>query len=218
MATSKTRTKIADALMTLAAERPWNDVTLEALAERAGVTLAALRASYDGRLAVLADFVRSVDEGVLAGIDPTLATETPRERLFDLLFARFEALAPHKQAIRNLGRAARRDPLLAFCLNNIATTSMVWMLAAAGIPAQGGRGMLRAQALAVVWARVMRVWLGDNDPGLASTMAALDKRLREAERAAKRLDWLEQCLCPRRTSRPGGERASGLDLSEGHPS
>ena len=218
MAKQKPQRKITDALMALAAERPWEEVTLEAIAERAGVTLSALRASYDGRLAVLADFVRSVDETVLAGIDPTLATETPRERLFDLLFARFEALAPHKQAIRNLGRAARRDPLLALCLNGIATTSMVWMLAAAGLPAQGARGMLRAQALAVVWARVMRVGLGDNDPGLASTMAALDKRLKEAERAAKRLHRLEQCLCPRRSSRAGSERASDLDLSEGHPS
>lgn len=218
MPRQKPRNKIADALMALAAERPWNELTLEALAERAGVTLSALRASYDGRLAVLADFVRSVDERVLAGVDPTLATESPRERLFDLLFARFEALAPHKQAIRNLGRAARRDPLFALCLNNITTTSMVWMLAAAGIPAQGGRGMLRAQALAGVWARVMRVWLGDNDPGLAPTMAALDKRLREVERAAKRLDWLEQCLCMRRGSRSGSAQASDLDLSEGHPS
>ena len=218
MAKPKPQQKIVDALMGLAAERPWDEVTLEALAERAGITLSALRASYDGRLGVLADFVRSVDEGVLAGIDPTLATETPRERLFDLLFARFEALAPHKQAVRNLGRAARRDPPLALCLNGIATTSMVWMLAAAGIPAQGARGMLRGQALAVVWARVMRVWLGDNDPGLASTMAALDKRLREAERAAKRLDRLERCLCWPRSSRSGNAPAGDLDLSEGHPS
>src|SRR5262245_38182420 len=104
MAKPKPQQKIVDALMALAAERSWDEVTLEAVAERAAVTLAALRASYDGRLAILADFVRSVDETVLAGIDPSLATESPRERLFDLLFARFEALAPHKQAIRNLGR------------------------------------------------------------------------------------------------------------------
>jgi AcrR family transcriptional regulator len=214
----KPRNKITDALMALAAERRWEEVTLEALAERAGVTLSALRASYDGRLAVLADFVRSVDEHVLAGIDPSLATDKRRERLFDLLYARFEVLAPHKQAIRNLGRAAMRDPLFALCLNNIGTTSMVWMLAAAGVPAQGLRGMLRAQALAVVWGRVMRVWLSDNDPGLGPTMEALDKRLREAERAAKRLDRLEQCFCPPRQSRSRTAPTSDVDLSEGHPS
>jgi AcrR family transcriptional regulator len=216
MAKPKPQQKIVDALMALTSERAWDEVTLEAIAERAGVTLAALRASYDGRLAVLSDFVRGVDESVLGGIDPTLATESPRERLFDLLFARLEALAPHKQAIGNLAKAARRDPVLAFCLNGITTTSMVWMLSAAGIAAQGGRGALRAQALALIYARVMHVWLRDSDPGLAPTMAALDKRLREAERAAKRLHQLEQCLRPRRKSQSA--QAGDLDLSEGHPS
>ena len=216
LAKAKPQQKIINALMALASERAWDEVTLEAIAERAGTTLAAVRASYDGRLAVLADFVRGVDENVLAGIDASLATEGPRERLFDLLFARFEALAPHKQAIQNLVKAARRDPLLAFCLNGITTTSMVWMLSAAGIGAQGARGAFRAQALALVYARVMRVWLRDTDPGLSATMAALDKHLREAERAAIRLHRLEQCLRPRRTSRR--EQAGDLDLSEGHPS
>lgn len=218
MPKAKPRDKILDALMALAAERPWEEVTLEALAERAGVTLASLRAAYDGRLAVLADYVRSVDEKVLAGIDPELANEPPREKLFDQLFARLEMHAPHKQAIHNLGRAARRDPLFALELNRIVATSMVWMLAASGIPAEGARGMMRAQALALIWARVLRVWLSDDDPGLAKTMAALDKHLREAERAAKRLDWLKQCLRPNARSAPreaGG--GNGLDLPEGHP-
>ena len=141
MPKQKPQRKITDALMALAAERPWDEVTLEALAERAGVTLSALRASYDGRLAVLADFVRGVDESVLAGIDPTVATETPRERLFDLLFARFEALA-RTSGDPQSRRAARRDPPRAL-LNGIATTSLVWMLPATlGLP--GGEGAAQA--------------------------------------------------------------------------
>ncbi len=52
-----------------------------------------------------------VDEGVLKGIDPELAAEAPRERLFDILFARFEAHTPHKKAIRSIARAALVDPL-----------------------------------------------------------------------------------------------------------
>jgi AcrR family transcriptional regulator len=207
--------------MALAAERPWEDVTLEALAERAGVTLSALRAAYDGRVAVLADYVRSIDEKVLAGLDAGLANEAPREKLFDLLFARFEALAAHREAVRSLGRAARRDPLFALELNRIVATSMVWMLAAAGIPAHGVRGMLRAQALALIWSRVIGVWLDDDDAGLARTMAALDKELRRAERAAMQLDWLRNCLGRPLRSTAGSRGdgpASELDLSEGHPS
>ncbi len=205
-------------MMALAAERSWNEVTLAAIAERAGVTLAELRAQFDGRLAILADYIGRIDEQVLKGIDPELAAEAPRERLFDVLFARFEAHTPHKAALRNVARAALADPLLALALNRLVTQSMAWMLAAAGIPATGRRGLVRAQGLALVWARVMRTYLDDDDPGLARTMAALDKRLREAERVALRLDWLDRIISRRGgvVREPGAPEGDG-ELPEGHP-
>ena len=222
MVQPKTRNRIVDSLMELAAERPWDEVTLEAVAARAGVTLSTLRAAFDGRAAILAEFARRIDGDVLSGLDAEMAEEAPRERLFDVLFSRFEVLGPYKQAIRNLGVAARRDPLLALELNAITTRSMNWMLSAAGIPASGLSGRLRAQGLAFVWARTMRVWLDDDDPGLARTMAELDTRLRQGERAALRLHRLQRVFGARRrrapetTTAPDPRKAS--DLAEGHPS
>ena len=221
MVQPKTRNKIMDMLMALAAERPWHEVTLEALAERSSLTLSGLRAAYDGRVAILADFVRRIDERVLAGMDADMAGEARRERLFDLLFSRLEALGPHRQAIRNLGEAARRDPLLALELNRIVTVSMAWMLNAAGIPATGAMGLARAQGLALVWARVMRVWLDDDDAGLARTMATLDAQLRQAERRARRLGRLGRIVGGfRRQPFPKREpeKPEPRDLAEGHPS
>ena len=222
MVQPKTRNKIIDALMELAAERPWDEVRLETIAERAGIPLSALRAAYDGRLAILADFVRRVDERVLAATDPDMAGEAPRERLFDVLFNRFEAFGPYKEAIRNLGRAVTRDPLLALELNALATGSMAWMLSAAGIPSTGARGRVWAQGLAFVWARTMRVWLDDDDPGLARTMAELDKRLRQAERTAMRLNRLTSIFGGGSRRRPATPPPpvgdDERDLAEGHPS
>lgn len=215
----KTRNRIVDALMALAGERPWDDVTFEAIAARSGMTLAALRAAYDGRLAILADFVRRIDERVLEAVDPEMAGEAPRERLFDVLFSRFEQLRPHRPAIHNLVRAACRDPLLALALNRITTGSMAWMLAGAGIRATGGEGIFRAQGLALVWAQTMRVWLHDDDPGLARTMAELDRQLRRGERALIRLDCLKRVLCLPRSRRSQRTAAPPPDagLAEGHP-
>ena len=110
MAKPKPQQKIVDALMALAAERPWDEVTLEAVAERAGVTLAALRADYDGRRRHPRRFhPRASTRRVLAGIDPTLASEAPRERLFDVLFARFEAL--RRTSRRSAHRPRRRGAI-----------------------------------------------------------------------------------------------------------
>lgn len=221
MVQPKTRNRIIDSLMELAAERPWEEVTLEMLAERVGVTLSGLRAAYDGRIAVIADFSRRIDERVLAELDADLAEEAARERLFDVLFSRLEALAPYKAAIRNLGVASRRDPLLALELNRIVAGSMAWMLSGAGIDAVGATGLVRAQGLTLVWARVLRTWLDDHDPGLARTMAELDTRLRQAERSVRRVHRLGGLLQGFRRSRPVRQdpaRANGVDAAEGHPS
>jgi hypothetical protein len=62
------------------------------------------------------------------------------------------------------------------------------MLTAADIGASGPRGMLRAQGLAVLFASVLRTWINDDDPGLARTMAALDRALARGQRWSGLLD------------------------------
>ena len=69
-----------------------------------------------------------------------------------------------------------------------AARSLYWMLAAAGIDAEGGRGVLRVPGLMSIYARVFDIWLDDDDTGLARTMAALDSRLRRGERVMQRID------------------------------
>lgn len=199
MVTQKTRDRIIDATMSLLAEEGWESVSLEAIADKAGISLADLRDAYDGRMAILNDLSRRIDKTVLKGIDETMHDEAPRERLFDILYSRFEALEKYRPALRRLAGAVLRDPVLALELNRSVVTSMSWMLSAAGIDNTGPSGILRAQGLALVWGQVMRVWLDDNEPGKARTMAALDRHLRRAERAIIRIDRLGRFL-------PGGRR------------
>lgn len=201
MTTQKVRDKIIDAMLRVMARERWEDVSLEAIASEAGVSLGTLRDSFSGRLAILASFTARIDRRVLDGRDPDMADEAPRERLFDILFARFEALQPHREAVASLVEGSRRDLALTLALNRLVTTSMGWMLSGARIGATGTTGLFRAQGLAFVWVRTMRVWLRDEDPGLARTMAELDRQLRSAERAARRLDRLGRFAPGRRGSR-----------------
>ena len=62
------------------------------------------------------------------------------------------------------------------------------MLHAAGIGTDGVEGGLKVAGLASVYASVFRTWLDDDDPGLARTMAALDRRLRRGERTYARIE------------------------------
>jgi hypothetical protein len=114
--------------------------------------------------------------------------------------------------VRSLLRSARRNPPLALALNGLATRSQQWMLSAAGIEASGPRGLLRAQGLAVLFASVLRTWVHDDDPGLARTMAALDRALARGQRVAGLLDDLWRI--PARLCRLGSRRRRRHDDSE----
>ena len=176
------RGKAIEALMGLLADRRFEDVGLAEVAGRAGIKLSQLRAEFGSTLAILAAHTKEIDRIVLAGGDADMGEEPVHERLLDVLMRRLDALAPHKEAIRSLLRSTRRNPGLAFALNALALRSQKWMLEAAGINASGPRGALRAQGAALMFARVLSVWIDDDEEGLDRTMAALDRGLSGAAR------------------------------------
>jgi AcrR family transcriptional regulator len=182
------RERIIDAFMALLAEKPIERIGFAEIAKAAKVSLADLRGAFASTLAILAAHMRETDRAVLAGGDADMAEEPPRERLFDVLMRRLELLAPHKAAVRSLVRSAARNPGLALALNSLVVRSQQWMLTAADIGASGPRGMLRAQGLALLFASVLRTWIRDEDPGLARTMAALDRALARGQRWSGLLD------------------------------
>ena len=188
------RDKAIAALMALLAERSFEQVGLAEVAGRAGLKLSQLRAEFGSTLAILGAHIKEIDRTVLAGGDVDMAEEPARERLFDVLMRRLEAYAPYKDAVRSIMCSARRSPGLAFALNAMAVRSQRWMLEAAGIGASGPRGALRAQGAALMFARVLSVWIDDEEEGLDRTMAALDRGLSSAERWAGFLDDL--CAIP----------------------
>jgi len=205
------REKIIAAFLTLLAGTSLERISLAEIAGSAGVTLAQLRGEFGSSLAILAAYLKDVDRAVLSEDFSDMEEEPPRERLFDVLMRRLEKLAPHRQAIRSLMRSARRSPPLTLALNGLAVRSQKWMLAAAGIGGSGPRGALRAQGLAVLFSSVLRTWVRDDDPGLARTMAALDRALARGQRFAGFLDdllFIPSRLCrlrPRRRRRDDDE-------------
>jgi AcrR family transcriptional regulator len=183
------RDKIIDAFLALLAEKPIEKIGVGEVATRAALSLAEMRREFATTLEILSAFSARTDEKVLTdGLDPELADAPARERLFDVLMRRIEVLKLHREAIRSLARSTRRDPPFALALNGIALRSAGWMLAAAKIEAGGLQGCARAQGLVYVMARGYRVWVDDDDPGLARTMAALDRELANGERALNFFD------------------------------
>ena len=192
------RERIVQALMRLASDRPWNDIEITDIAQEAGVTLAEFRDHFPSKGAVLGAFSRTIDKAVLEGSTEDLAGEPARERLFDVMMRRIDALTPYKRALRRIFYALRRDPLALAALNQAALNSQRFMLAAAGISTEGPLGLLKLQGAAIVLANTLETWFEDDDPTLARTMARLDRELRRGERVIERAEDFRRLTAPLR--------------------
>ncbi|MGO9174422.1 MAG: TetR family transcriptional regulator [Rhodomicrobium sp.] len=185
------RDRIIAAALRLAETRGWRELSLGEIAAAADIPLAEMRREFQSKGQILAAFSRAVDQAVLEKFAKPGA-DVPRDRLFDVLITRFEIMQPYKPAIRRI----RDDLGLSFgeALAQLrpALKSQYWMLAAAGINGEGGRGLLRVQGLLAIYARVFPVWLSDDDPGLARTMAALDRRLRRGESVLRGIERIRE--------------------------
>lgn len=174
--------RVITCALSLAAERGWRRASLADIAAAAKLSLAELYKLYPSKAAILSAFVRHIDATVLA--EGAAEGETPRDRLFDMLMRRFEALRPHKPAVEAILRDSGTDPVALLCGMPRLLRSMAWMLEAAGIRSHGLLGRACAKGLAALYLATLRVWLSDDSPDMSRTMAALDKGLRRAETLA----------------------------------
>lgn len=162
----------------------WGTLSVVEAARAAGLPLDRARARFPGPGAVLMRFGLIADTTALS--EPTTEPRA-RERLFDLLMRRFDVLQQHRDGMIALLDSLPANPALAAALAAATLRSMGWMLEAAGVPATGLRGRLRANGLVGVWLYVLRAWRTDDSADLAATMAAMDRALDQAERLSSML-------------------------------
>jgi ubiquinone biosynthesis protein COQ9 len=165
----------------LVADKGWRGTSVAEAARAAALPLAEARVRFPGRVAVLRQFGRMADQAALA---ETPVDGTIRDKLFDLLMRRFDALQAHRAGMIALLRALPSEPPTALLLACATRRSMRWMLEAAGVSTAGLRGTLRVRGLVAVWVWTLRAWERDENADLSGTMAALDTALRRAGRLA----------------------------------
>ncbi|MBL8537646.1 MAG: hypothetical protein JNM59_09625 [Hyphomonadaceae bacterium] len=173
------RRDVARAALVLAAAKPWREITLPNLAAGAGRPTADL---YGGSLWEAVDCVEEAFDRTMAeaaeSMDPS---QSVRDRLFDLIMRRFEAMEPHRAAVLSMEQGVDRDPTLLASQHQRHVRCARWVLALAGLEADGMTGQARAQGLGVIIGQARAAWRGDDAGDFAKTMASLDKNLRRAE-------------------------------------
>jgi AcrR family transcriptional regulator len=187
--------RIIDAALARIAADGWRRLSLAAVAAEAGLPILRVYRSFTSKQAILDAWVGRIDAAMLAEPPTPEAAEHPRDRVFDLLMRRLDALRPYKPALAALRRELSGNPVLGLCCGARLLRSMRWTLEAADIATGGLSGTLAVKATGAAYVSAMRVWQRDDSTDLGRTMAALDTRLRRVER------WLR----PARSGVPGGE-------------
>jgi AcrR family transcriptional regulator len=188
--------RIIDTAFALAAERGWRDLSLAEIAEAAKLPLSTVYPVFSSKQAILSGFARQVDAAMLAEGAEDLDLPA-RDRLFDMIMRRFDALQPYKEGLGAILQDQLCDPLATCCGLDRLGRSMAATLEAAGFSTTGCRGVLRIKGLSAIYLSAVRVWLRDDSEDMAKTMAHLDKQLGRIDSLIGRF----------KSYRPGGRHA-----------
>jgi AcrR family transcriptional regulator len=173
---------LREALLRMVAAGGWRNLSYAEIAKDAGLGMASAYQAYPSKGAILTGIGQDIDTRLLASLEDDPLDGSAKDRLFDLLMRRFDALNDHREAYAALAWELPRTPLAAGCLLLQLRRSLASMLEAAGISASGLRGAMRIEGLGAIYGAAMRVWLKDDSADLSKTMAELDKRLGQVER------------------------------------
>jgi hypothetical protein len=168
------------------AEHGWRSYPSPQLAATLGVTPAELQAAYPSPCNVLAALTRQFNQDMLQGYQQQ-GGEAVRDRLFDLIMRRFDAMLPHRPAIAKLMHDLWFQPLLKASMAEGLCGSLNLILHHAGAPTHGWQGKLAGAGLGLIYADTLRLWLKDNSSDQGRTMACLERHLERADGWAKQL-------------------------------
>lgn len=174
------------AALSLAADRPWRDITLRDIAEAAGLKMTALYGVVRSKDDVIDALMRHFDRAAADELDLD-ADGSVRERVFDASMARFDAMDEHRAGLVAIIDAQLQNPLGVARMWPRAMRTARWLLELAAVDTSGAVGAARVQGFTAVLARTTRAWLRDDAGDLAKTMSTLDRALRDVEEWSERL-------------------------------
>jgi AcrR family transcriptional regulator len=172
------------AAFALIGDEGWRGFSFAALARRTGVSRVEIYRQFRSRDALLAALHRRADEAMLAVDDAELEGLPPRDRVFELLMRRLEALVPYRAGLARIARDGRADPCVVLLTACRLERSLTWLQDAAGLRRRGLRACVARRPLGLAYLRALQVWFEDEGIDLGKTMAELDKQLRRYQYVA----------------------------------
>ncbi|MAZ76453.1 MAG: TetR family transcriptional regulator [Micavibrio sp.] len=170
------RTQMIATALDLAADGQWEMIDLSDIAEQAGVSSVDALELFDEKTDILAAYDRIVNRHAIEEVD--LSDDLPcRDKLFDLVMARFDILNENRGALLNILGSFKGDPKEALLSFPHLGKSMARLLDASGLQTNGISGALRVTGMVGLYLYVVKTWKEDESADMGKTMVTLDKGL-----------------------------------------
>lgn len=199
---TETNFRIVTAAFDLIPEQGWAALSLSDVADKAEVSHVEMRRIFPCKASLLTGLATWVEARAQETPPAFEDEDTVRDRLFELLMERLDILADHRPAVAAILRDLQRAPLSALPAVPALLRHVGGILEEAGVASDLPVGPLRCKGLAGVWLATIAVWVDDDSPDSARTMAALDRNLRRVEPLAQMLAPISPRPAP--SADPGG--------------
>ncbi|WP_118858148.1 COQ9 family protein [Sphingomonas mesophila] len=164
----------------------WSTAAVEAAAQAHAVDPAKARLAFGKDPAAMVEaYAGAIDAAMAEAFPPDrIAALKIRDRITELLWFRFQAMLPAREAVRSgLAILARPDNALRGARLGWRTADRIWRLA--GDTATDFNHYTKRLTLGAVYSSTLLVWLDDDSEGLVATRAFLDRRIADVMRFEK---------------------------------
>jgi ubiquinone biosynthesis protein COQ9 len=179
--------KIADATLRLAGKKGWDALDFDVISKAAKIPASQLCGQFRDKNAMLPAIVKFIDQRTAKALGKPDKRASPRDRLFEVLMARFDILQEYREGIVAILNNGIKNPAIGRYLLPAHCNSMRQILAASGISMPGSEKKLITAGFLAVYYRTICYWKKDSSPDMNRTMAVLDQGLRFACKAAELL-------------------------------
>ena len=170
----------------------WGAAAVDNAAAAIGVDPAVARLAFPtDQAGMITAYVEAIDEALVASFPPeAIGALRVSARIRALVVKRLELMAPAREAVR------RGMAILAMPQNLPTAAKLGWrsadnMWRLAGDTATDFNHYSKRAILGSIYTATLLVWIDDDSPGMAETLAFLDRRLAEVGRFEKtKAQWL----------------------------
>ena len=120
-----------------------------------------------------------IDLRMIDSYSSNVTEETGKEIIFNIIMSRLDLLNENKISVKRLVKG-KSNLKISFFIRS--TRIQKWILQEANIHSIGFERTINQYGLMYLYARIINVWLEDNDPMMSKTMAFLDKSLTNGEK------------------------------------